>query len=1053
MSKGYAENNPYASNKLMYKAKKHFDGLAVAIQQGRDHGLAGYLDWRRFCNLTVYERYSDLDHVLDKDILVKLIKLYGKVQDIEAIVAGLTEESSPGSLLGPTFSCIMAMTFSKIRNGDRFWYENDLPPTTFKTDQLTEIRKTSLSKLLCLHSSVPTIQPKALIVPDAYRNAPIDCKSEYIYHLNISKFQSDSFSDKVLADALDYQFSLALKRTPHVYRDYRTGRSSGVRVHNSFLKPTNNSLHKNSQAHKLEEVTWEFIKTHKDDQKKGLLFLLSFVDVEEYLDKMHYPSYLSRCLMEDWRRNTPCDYTTSFRTFSGRCNNLDASGIGQLIDHDIGHTPVTTGEHHEILDCTQCDSNETTSQECFPISIPNNDPYFPPRHSITEKPACLAFTRSMAGQDHLGPRQQLNQVSSFLDLSVVYGPDECKARELRTFRRGLLKTDPNSRKGREFMAKDKKDQDCKTESGRCFLAGDVRSNEHPGLAVLHTILVRYHNNVARTLAHYNKHWDDERLFRESRKICIAVFQRIVYKEFLPVFLGDDAMDRFGLKLKDDSYFEGYDEHCDPAVSNEFANAAFRVGHSLIKPHIPRFGKPGKGHQYRKPAEHDTYTEHGQVHKRVYRGERLESIHLREHFFNPDIIAEGDTLQEILRGLVMVESEALDPSLSSEVTNHLFEDKHIKYSGLDLAALNIQRGRDHGLAGYIKYLDPLYHQTVTNFNDLKKIFSRDTIKKLKKLYTSVEDIDLFTGGLLEKPLPGGLVGSTFGYIIGMQFRALRRCDRYWHENSDCKVRFSEEQLCEIRKMTFAKLLCDVTSDIDELQEYILEIEDYFRNPLIKCENLDRIDFSKWREFKSCQVNDVKIHLGRSAPVSPCTHCTCTEDGPKCNSVNVKNCNYLVELYGANAVKDDQVCAAQCPWYLLSGKHSKFQGDGYYEHQVDDYGNSHRPRDEGGHHGHHEEKGSHGQGRRHGDFGTNSQREYEQHDERSKRHRLQRSIQDYYENQNKHGKHLGKDKGYSLIDLFKALKSKLDDSSYRNEKADYVEFSLLGNKSAEAPHKKD
>jgi len=50
---------------------------------------------------------------------------------------------------------------------------------------------------------------------------------------------------------------------------------------------------------------------------------------------------------------------------------------------------------------------------------------------------------------------------------------------------------------------------------------------------------------------------------------------------------------------------------------------------------------------------------------------------------------------------------------------------------------------------------------------------------KQVYTSVDDIDLWTGGLVETPLQGGLVGPTFGCIIGNQFRALRRCDRFWY----------------------------------------------------------------------------------------------------------------------------------------------------------------------------------------------------------------------------------------------------------------------------------
>ena len=54
--------------------------------------------------------------------------------------------------------------------------------------------------------------------------------------------------------------------------------------------------------------------------------------------------------------------------------------------------------------------------------------------------------------------------------------------------------------------------------------------------------------------------------------------------------------------------------------------------------------------------------------------------------------------------------------------------------------------------------------------------QDVIKRLKQIYFSVEDIDLFTGGLSEVPLKGALVGPTFACVIGIQFQKAKKCDR-------------------------------------------------------------------------------------------------------------------------------------------------------------------------------------------------------------------------------------------------------------------------------------
>lgn len=67
---------------------------------------------------------------------------------------------------------------------------------------------------------------------------------------------------------------------------------------------------------------------------------------------------------------------------------------------------------------------------------------------------------------------------------------------------------------------------------------------------------------------------------------------------------------------------------------------------------------------------------------------------------------------------------------------------------------------------------------TTWNDLSREMPNEVINRFKKIYASVDDIDLFPGAMTERPLQGGLVGPTLACIIGIQFRQLRKCDRFW-----------------------------------------------------------------------------------------------------------------------------------------------------------------------------------------------------------------------------------------------------------------------------------
>ena len=116
-----------------------------------------------------------------------------------------------------------------------------------------------------------------------------------------------------------------------------------------------------------------------------------------------------------------------------------------------------------------------------------------------------------------------------------------------------------------------------------------------------------------------------------------------------------------------------------------------------------------------------------------------------------------------------------------------------------------------------------------------------------------------GGLAETPLHGGLVGPTFACIIGIQFRNLRKCDRFWYEGGNPLTRFTESQLAEIRKVTLSKLMCDNCDQISSVQRGMFDIPDPFLNPRVPCDALPGINLEFWKERISCSVQDINIGI--------------------------------------------------------------------------------------------------------------------------------------------------------------------------------------------------
>ena len=93
--------------------------------------------------------------------------------------------------------------------------------------------------------------------------------------------------------------------------------------------------------------------------------------------------------------------------------------------------------------------------------------------------------------------------------------------------------------------------------------------------------MREHNRIAKQLVFYNPTWLDDQIYEEARRIVIGEYQHIVFNEWLPLILGQELMQKFGLFPLTSGHSKLYLDTFDPRVSNEFATAAFRFGHCLI----------------------------------------------------------------------------------------------------------------------------------------------------------------------------------------------------------------------------------------------------------------------------------------------------------------------------------------------------------------------------------------------------------------------------------------------------------------------------------------
>ena len=512
-------------------------------------------------------------------------------------------------------------------------------------------------------------------------------------------------------------------------------------------------------------------------------------------------------LLKIQKNSENCTFALPNRQFDGSCNNMNENEWGSInipfahqVAPNYSQNGGMTGQNRPSarmisnLVCHQNEGEEMESQrglssmvytffqfidhnitataeghsEYMPIAVPMNDPYFDPNGTGAQT---IPFMRSQKMMDENGMPHQINLLTSWIDGAGIYGSDDFRANWLRSFSNGKLKTSENNLLPCNTISGDCADaidtlapfmvgneNNC-GDFQRVFVAGDVRANEQPGLLSLHTLFVREHNLICDELLAQGI-INDEAIYQKARRIVVGKLQSVVYQELLPAL---------GVQLDD---YHGYDSDMMPNIFSVFATAAFRLGHTMVAEDLvlvdgncqPISGNTGCG-----SADNDCSCTSTTVN---FNG----SVGLKEAFFRPSLVTNIG-IEPILKGLTAQTQQEIDAKVISGLRNFLFGAPGS--GGLDLAALNIQRGRDHGLPDYNTIRQHFTGSSVTSFAEITS--DADLQNALSTAYNgNINEIDAFVGLLAENHLPNASIGITLQTILKDQFTRLRECDRYFYK---------------------------------------------------------------------------------------------------------------------------------------------------------------------------------------------------------------------------------------------------------------------------------
>ncbi|XP_055864170.1 dual oxidase 2-like [Biomphalaria glabrata] len=463
--------------------------------------------------------------------------------------------------------------------------------------------------------------------------------------------------------------------------------------------------------------------------------------------------------------------------------------------------------------------------EYMNIPVPLNHKYNPRKIKNLEMPFLRSRYDQRTGFSPNNPRQQLNEITPYIDGNLVYGAGKAVEDTLRSFKNGELLADNNDIK-KSFPAKNDirlpyanppspRDHVLRPVS-RFRRVGNPRTHENPFLYALQVVWFRYHNYLAREVKKSHQNYSDEQIFNAARRLSIAQYQKIVMYEWLPAWLKIDANGNV-FNIREDYPYEGggknnysgYDPNVHPGISTEFQAAAFRFGHTLVPPGIvTKTIKNGACQD----AERDVKAKFTSKPEGGEKTQKVTGIRLCNAYGVPEETVEVENgMDDVIRGLIFTRALKEDNIIVSDLREEVFGP--LDWSRRDLGALNIQRARDNGLPGYNDVRQAYGLPRKENWLAINSNYAV-ILSELQRLYDfdkTPDRLDVFPGGLLET-VPDG-PGPLFTKIILEQFLRIRHGDRFWYENRQNRL-FTDAEISQIEMTTFFDVLQKVTGALDE-----------------------------------------------------------------------------------------------------------------------------------------------------------------------------------------------------------------------------------------------